>query len=529
MSSDKPPLLKASDSKIFYIWRQEIFIRCLSKNCSHLVCQEPTPSDLAADGFLERNNKAKAIIATATDPALLSRINNLLTDAKVTAWTVLATLEAAVVNKHAVTILSARADLDKAAQLQPDETVTQCFDRIDQHAMRLEYLGKPVDDGDIAMLYMKAIKYKHAAFITSVRPDEITTAALRERLSMIEALDDCDNETNTESVFSAKAVGNTTTPAEVPATLETVLTAMTAMTQQLQRMTTAGNRLGGRAAGSRFSARNADRYDKGLCFNCGEPGHRMAECPKPRPVKGPNPGASASKPSSVYLALSHSPLTRPAFPASPSLDFIHSASNASAATATTGSDETSSSEPASPCVIHYETASAAALRAHHSADTVYLIDSGASSHMLMREEDFDDYQPLLPNEVIQVRLGDDVCIPAVAKGSARVDFGSGEKIQLDRVLHVPGLSRSLLSVGKLTSSGIGLTFSDDKLEFTDDTNGKTLLGCTIKKTDDLYEVTVAASRPSMSQTEPSIESSNTAAVSFERVHQRLGHLGSRSI
>jgi hypothetical protein len=85
--------------------------------------------------------------------------------------------------------------------------------------------------------------------------------------------------------------------------------------------------------------------------------------------------------------------------------------------------------------------------------------------MLMREEDFDEYQPLLPNEVIEVRLGDDVCIPAVAKGSARVDFGSGEKIQLDRVLHVPGLSRSLLSVGKLTSSGIGLTFSDDKLEF----------------------------------------------------------------
>jgi hypothetical protein len=33
----------------------------------------------------------------------------------------------------------------------------------------------------------------------------------------------------------------------------------------------------------------------------------------------------------------------------------------------------------------------------------------------------------------------------------------------------------------------------------------------------------------MSQTEPSIESSNTAAVSFERVHQRLGHLGSHSI
>ena len=76
--------------------------------------------------------------------------------------------------------------------------------------------------------------------------------------------------------------------------------------------------------------------------------------------------------------------------------------------------------------------------------TPWIIDSGASNHMIDAHHLFSTYSPCVGN--LKVKIADGTLSPVVGKGSVHIS----ESITLNPVLHVPHLSCNLLSISQLT-------------------------------------------------------------------------------
>lgn len=99
---------------------------------------------------------------------------------------------------------------------------------------------------------------------------------------------------------------------------------------------------------------------------------------------------------------------------------------------------------------------AAACMAQSDKD-VWLIDTGASYHMTPHRHWFCEYEQYNGGDVL---LGDDTAVQIVGRGRVKLRMSDGMVKTIPDVMHIPLMSRNLLSVGTMADSGI--IFSCDK-------------------------------------------------------------------
>jgi hypothetical protein len=109
-----------------------------------------------------------------------------------------------------------------------------------------------------------------------------------------------------------------------------------------------------------------------------------------------------------------------------------------------GSDSTSSTEEKTSTKeggdVYLESTST------HADHDVWLIDSGASYHMTPHREWFSEYEKYDGGDVF---LGDDSTLKILGRGRVKLLLKDGRIRTLPRVLHIPKLARSLISVSKM--------------------------------------------------------------------------------
>jgi hypothetical protein len=91
----------------------------------------------------------------------------------------------------------------------------------------------------------------------------------------------------------------------------------------------------------------------------------------------------------------------------------------------------------------------------HADRDVWLIDSGASYHMTPHREWFSKYEKY---DGVDVFLGDDSKTKILGRGRVKLLLKDGRIRNLPRVLHIPKLAWSLISVSKLDDAGVDTIF-----------------------------------------------------------------------
>jgi hypothetical protein len=91
----------------------------------------------------------------------------------------------------------------------------------------------------------------------------------------------------------------------------------------------------------------------------------------------------------------------------------------------------------------------------HVDHDVWLIDSGVSYHMTPHREWFYEYEKYDGGDVF---LGDDSTTKTLGRGRVKLLLKDGRIRTLPRVLHMPKLSRSLISISKMDDAGVDTVF-----------------------------------------------------------------------
>uniref|UniRef100_A0AAV1TCW5 CCHC-type domain-containing protein n=1 Tax=Peronospora matthiolae TaxID=2874970 RepID=A0AAV1TCW5_9STRA len=86
----------------------------------------------------------------------------------------------------------------------------------------------------------------------------------------------------------------------------------------------------------------------------------------------------------------------------------------------------------------------------------WLIDSGATSHMTPHRSELFEYKEL--NTGQQVSIADDKKLQVVGVGTVKLKGLEGRRTMKVEVMHIPGLDKRLLSVGKLAGRGMRVEF-----------------------------------------------------------------------
>jgi hypothetical protein len=107
-----------------------------------------------------------------------------------------------------------------------------------------------------------------------------------------------------------------------------------------------------------------------------------------------------------------------------------------------------------------------ALVAGTSSSPSFIIDSGASRHMVSTKEAFSSLDMSKGPSIV---LGDDSLTESKGKGRIELDHGN-----FNNVLYVPGLASNLLSVYQMTHTGSPkkVIFSPDEVEITEISSGR---------------------------------------------------------
>jgi hypothetical protein len=91
----------------------------------------------------------------------------------------------------------------------------------------------------------------------------------------------------------------------------------------------------------------------------------------------------------------------------------------------------------------------------HADRDVWLIDSGASYHMTPHREWLSEYEKYDGGDVF---LGDDSTTKILGRGRVKLLLKDGRIRTLPGVLHIPKLSRTLISVSKMDDAGVDTVF-----------------------------------------------------------------------
>ena len=147
-----------------------------------------------------------------------------------------------------------------------------------------------------------------------------------------------------------------------------------------------------------------------------------------------------------------------------------------------------------------------------SSSSAYIIDSGASNHMVASKESF---STLSLSKGPNIHMGDDSQIPAEGRGSARAKHG-----EFKNVLYVPSLAANMLSVYRMThtSSRKRVTIDSDTFEITEKDIGQLIAKGIANHSTKAYEFShfLHVSPPTALLT----HANNTSKI----WHERFGHL-----
>lgn len=164
-----------------------------------------------------------------------------------------------------------------------------------------------------------------------------------------------------------------------------------------------------------------------------------------------------------------------------------------------------------------ESAFIAQLEANFIEDEeMWILDSGASSHMTYRRNYFSNFKP----EFSCVRLGDKSELSVQGSGSINIKkFLNGKWFDstINNVLYVPELKRNLFSEGVVTSKGFSVTKNKDSA-FIKNSDGS-VAATAIKQPNNLYKLLFK-----------SISVDGEAnVVTLKQWHDRLGHVNIKTL
>ena len=88
------------------------------------------------------------------------------------------------------------------------------------------------------------------------------------------------------------------------------------------------------------------------------------------------------------------------------------------------------------------------------------IDSGATTHVCKDSEWFTTYEQLPDGSVLH--MGNESTAPILCRGKVVLEFSSGKILDLNDVLHVPGIRKNLVSGSVLNKCGFKQVYESDK-------------------------------------------------------------------
>ncbi len=209
---------------------------------------------------------------------------------------------------------------------------------------------------------------------------------------------------------------------------------------------------------------NRDRKPKGVCWNCGEPGHLKYKCPKPKKDGSSTAGANAAVPDSDEEA---------AFfmePFDNDDDGSNDESDVSSFILTDGdesgwcTEELSEVDWSETCSLVDVDSDSEATEPEGNANSIStdkdksgtraeIIDSGCTRHLTPDRQNLSNYVEIAPKSF---RAANKQSMSAVGKGEMSMEVPNGpraSKLKLTDVLHVPQAGYTLVSVGQLDKAG----------------------------------------------------------------------------
>ena len=146
----------------------------------------------------------------------------------------------------------------------------------------------------------------------------------------------------------------------------------------------------------------------------------------------------------------------------------------------------------------------------HVSSTAIILDSGASSHMTGSIDNLTDIKPLAKN----VMVANGAIVPTTQSGTLTLSTTSGNTLVLRDVLHVPGMSATLLSIPTIVSKApdsTRVTFVGPKCEIS--LNAKIIATGTVSEHGRMYLLDAQIVHGSAA-----LATDNT-----QLWHQRIGH------
>jgi hypothetical protein len=164
----------------------------------------------------------------------------------------------------------------------------------------------------------------------------------------------------------------------------------------------------------------------------------------------------------------------------------------------------------------------------HEDHDVWLINSGASYHMTPHREWFSEYEKYNGGDVF---LGDDSTTKILGRGRVKLLLKDGKIRTLPEVLHIPKLSRSLISVRKMDDAGVDTVFGKKTCKMV---RGAMVLMRGVR-CGTLYKLLGSTYTNGCNNSivpEQRNEGGNTNIVLEKKTmlwHQRLGHIGEKGL
>lgn len=145
----------------------------------------------------------------------------------------------------------------------------------------------------------------------------------------------------------------------------------------------------------------------------------------------------------------------------------------------------------------------------------FILDSGASDHIINREDLTENFEVLGTPIRISVAKNS-TFIKATRKGTLNLTTNTGVQVVIRNVLFCPEVPYNLLSVTKMREAGMTIIFNKKGVEVN--TNGKVLM--VGKILNNLYSVDFTVNRNKIN----SACITSSKKISYELWHQRLGHI-----
>jgi hypothetical protein len=157
-----------------------------------------------------------------------------------------------------------------------------------------------------------------------------------------------------------------------------------------------------------------------------------------------------------------------------------------------------------------------------NVDNVWYVDSGASNHMTYHGEWFRDVKNLEKPGYVKTR--DDTAHPIVHIGNVPITMQDGKIKYLSNVLHVPNITKNLVSIGQMIEQGLQVQFNRDGC-YVKDFKDKCRLVAKCKRVGRMLSLDV-----SMPKVEATMFTQGAGVVADMDIwHKRIGHVNEQRL